>query len=73
MALLNCLFAVGAIYSTYMKLPFLADSDDGLCCLCDKAISTKLVPCGHAVMCGDCVGRAKRCPNCCVSSCWFST
>ena len=49
---------------------FAADSDDGLCCLCDKPVSAKLVPCGHTLMCRTCVGEARRCPKCFVSQCF---
>ena len=43
-------------------------ADDNLCCLCEKEISVRLSPCGHAIMCSDCASQAKRCPQCRVSS-----
>ena len=45
-----------------------AQEDDNLCCLCEKEISVRLSPCGHAIMCSDCASEAKRCPKCRVSN-----
>ena len=50
-----------------MYSPFLASSRLVPCFLCQKGADTKLLPCGHVIMCSDCAGRAKRCPDCRVS------
>lgn len=47
-----------------MYSPFLASSRLVPCFLCQKGADTKLLPCGHVIMCSDCAGRAKRCPDC---------
>ena len=47
-----------------MYFPFLASSRVVPCFLCQKGADTKLLPCGHVIMCSDCAGRAKRCPDC---------
>ena len=46
----------------------ISDSDDRLCCLCDRVVNVRLSPCGHSTMCSECAGTAKRCPECRVSS-----
>ena len=42
------------------------DVDGDICCICERRIDVKLVPCGHSVMCSECVHGAKRCPTCTV-------
>lgn len=41
-------------------------ADEDICCMCDRRIDVKLVPCGHRVMCSACIHKAKRCPTCMV-------
>ena len=45
-----------------------AESDSiGICYICHKTATVKLLPCGHDVMCHHCSWRIKNCPHCQVS------
>ena len=43
-----------------------AGADEDICCMCERRIDVKLVPCGHSEMCSECIHKAKRCPTCSV-------